>query len=47
MENDEGRIIETRKTQEDPKKTPGVHKDEGGGMNPNTKKKWFFSILYF
>ena len=47
MENDEGRIIETRKTQEDPKKTPGVHKDEGGGMNPNTKKKWFYSILYF
>ncbi len=47
MENDEGRIIETRKTQDDPKKTPGVHKDEGGGMNPNTKKKWFFSILYF
>ena len=47
MENDEVRIIETRKTQEDPKKTPGVHKDEGGGMNPNTKKKWFFSILYF
>ena len=47
MENDEGRIIETRKTQEDPKKTPGVHKDEGGGMNPNTRKKWFYSILYF
>ena len=47
MENDEGRIIETRKAQEDPKKTPGVHKDEGGGMNPNTKKKWFYSILYF
>ena len=32
---------------EDPDKKPGVHNNSNGGMNPNTKKKWQFSILYF
>ena len=32
---------------EDPDKKPGVHNNSSGGMNPNTKKKWQFSILYF
>ena len=32
---------------DDPDKKPGVHNNSSGGMNPNTKKKWQFSILYF
>lgn len=44
-END-NKYLETRK-KDDERKSPGVHKNEGGGMNPNTKKKWYFSIIYF
>lgn len=44
-END-NKYLETRK-KDDEKKSPGVHKNEGGGMNPDTKKKWYFSIIYF
>ena len=29
---------------DDPDKKPGVHNNSSGGMNPNTKKKWQFSI---
>ena len=32
---------------DDPDKKPGVHNNSSGGMNPNTNKKWQFSILYF
>ena len=44
-END-NKYLETRK-KDDERKSPGVHKNEGGGMNPDTKKKWYFSIIYF
>ena len=44
-END-NKYFETRK-KDDERKSPGVHKNEGGGMNPDTKKKWYFSIIYF
>ena len=46
-EEKEKNFLETRKSHEDPKKSPGVHKNDGGGMNPDTRKKWFFSIIYF
>ena len=47
-ENPEQRenIYETHKGG-DEDRTPGVHKNDGGGMHPNTKKKWSFSIIYF
>ena len=44
-END-NKYLETRK-KDDERKSPGVHKNEGGGVNPDTKKKWYFSIIYF
>ena len=44
-END-NKYLETRK-KDDERKSPGVHKNEGGGMTPDTKKKWYFSIIYF
>ena len=42
----DNKYLETRK-KDDERKSPGVHKNEGGGMNPDTKKKWYFSIIYF
>ena len=47
-ENPEQRenIYETHKGGDEDRK-PGVHKNDGGGMHPNTKKKWSFSIIYF
>ena len=40
-------LLEMRRDDRDQRRSPGVHRNEGGGMNPETKKKWFFSIIYF
>ena len=40
-------LLEMRRDNRDQRRSPGVHRNEGGGMNPETKKKWFFSIIYF
>ena len=40
-------LLEMRRDDRDQHRSPGVHRNEGGGMNPETKKKWFFSIIYF
>ena len=40
-------LLEMRRDDKDQRRSPGVHRNEGGGMNPETKKKWFFSIIYF
>lgn len=45
-EENKNAMLESHR-KEDPDKKPGVHNNSSGGMNPNTKKKWQFSILYF
>ena len=47
QEDRDERLLETRRNDQDPRRTPGVHRGEGGGMNPDTKRKWFYSLLYF
>ena len=42
-DNDGNLYFETKKQKKD--NEPGIH--NAGGMNPNTKKKFSFSIIYF
>ena len=44
--DDKNLVIETRKKDEQGPR-PGIHNNDTGGMNPNTRKKWSFSIIYF
>ena len=37
--------VKNKKNEKGPE--PGIHNKSGRGMDPNTKKKWYFSIIYF